>query len=47
MLTGDAKPVADAVARELGIDTVFAQVPPEAKAAKIEELQQRESGLGW
>jgi Cu2+-exporting ATPase len=39
MLTGDAKPVADAVARELGIDTVFAQVLPEQKAAKIKELQ--------
>jgi Cu2+-exporting ATPase len=39
MLTGDAKPVADAVARELGIDTVFAQVLPDQKAAKIKELQ--------
>ena len=39
MLTGDAKSVADAVARELGIDTVFAQVLPEDKAAKIRELQ--------
>ena len=41
MLTGDAQPVADAVARELGIDRVFAQVLPEAKAAKIEELQRQ------
>ena len=41
MLTGDAKPVADAVARELGIDTVFAQVLPDQKAAKIEELRGR------
>ncbi len=41
MLTGDAKPVVDAVARELGIDTVFAQVVPEEKAAKIQELQRR------
>jgi P-type Cu2+ transporter len=39
MLTGDAQAVADAVARELGIDRVFAQVLPDAKAAKIEELQ--------
>jgi Cu2+-exporting ATPase len=39
MLTGDAKPVADAVARELGIDTVFAQVLPEHKADRIKELQ--------
>jgi len=41
MLTGDAKAVADAVARELGIDTVFAQVLPEQKAAKIQELQRQ------
>jgi len=37
MMTGDAKPVADAVARELGIDKVFAEVLPEQKASKIEE----------
>ena len=41
MLTGDAQAVADAVARELGIDTVFAQVLPEDKAAKIQELQRQ------
>jgi Cu2+-exporting ATPase len=41
MLTGDAQTVADAVARELGIDKVFAQVLPDAKAAKIEELQRQ------
>ena len=41
MLTGDAKAVADAVARQLGIDSVIAQVLPEEKAAKIQELQQR------
>jgi P-type Cu2+ transporter len=41
MLTGDAQNVADAVARELGIDRVFAQVLPDAKAAKIEELQRQ------
>lgn len=41
MLTGDAQAVADAVARELGIDTVFAQVLPEQKAARIKELQAR------
>lgn len=39
MLTGDARPVAEAVARELRIDTVFAQVLPEQKSAKIKELQ--------
>jgi Cu2+-exporting ATPase len=41
MLTGDALPVAQAVAAELGIDTVFAQVLPEQKSQKIEELQRQ------
>jgi Cu2+-exporting ATPase len=39
MLTGDAQAVADAVAKELGIDTVFAEVLPDDKASKIRELQ--------
>jgi P-type Cu2+ transporter len=39
MLTGDSQAVADAVATELGIDTVFAEVLPEDKSRKIEELQ--------
>ncbi|MDF1524480.1 MAG: HAD-IC family P-type ATPase, partial [Trueperaceae bacterium] len=39
MLTGDAQAVADAVAEDLGIDTVFAQVQPEDKASKVTELQ--------
>jgi Cu2+-exporting ATPase len=41
MMTGDAQAVADAVAKELGIDTVFAQVLPEHKAGRIRELQAR------
>lgn len=39
MLTGDSQAVADAVARELGIDTVFAEVLPEHKDQKVLELQ--------
>src|SRR5207248_9932102 len=39
MMTGDARPVADAVADQLGIDTVFAEVLPEQKASEIEELK--------
>jgi Cu2+-exporting ATPase len=39
MMTGDAKPVADAVARELGIETVFAEVLPDQKASRIEEVK--------
>lgn len=39
MLTGDSQAVADSVARELGIDTVFAEVLPEDKAEKVKEMQ--------
>ncbi|MEO8397006.1 MAG: heavy metal translocating P-type ATPase, partial [Chloroflexota bacterium] len=41
MLTGDSEAVAQAVAKELGIDTVFAQVLPEHKDQKIAELQKQ------
>ncbi|HEX6925283.1 MAG TPA: heavy metal translocating P-type ATPase [Longimicrobiaceae bacterium] len=41
MLTGDAEAVAHTVARELRIDTVFAQVLPEDKAEKIRQLQRQ------
>jgi Cu2+-exporting ATPase len=41
MLTGDSRAVADRVASELGIDTVFAEVLPEEKAGKIRELQRQ------
>jgi P-type Cu2+ transporter len=46
MMTGDARPVADAVAAELGIDTTFAEVLPEQKASKIEELQRAGKRVG-
>jgi Cu2+-exporting ATPase len=39
MLTGDSRAVAEAVAGELGIDSVLAEVPPERKAQEIERLQ--------
>jgi Cu2+-exporting ATPase len=39
MMTGDAKVVADAVGAELNIDQVFAEVLPEQKSAKIDELK--------
>jgi Cu2+-exporting ATPase len=41
MITGDARQVAEAVATELGIDEVFAEVLPEDKERHIRELQQR------
>lgn len=39
MITGDAEPVAKWVAKELGIETAFAQVLPEHKVDKVKELQ--------
>ena len=39
MLTGDSRPVAEAVAKQLGIDHVFAEVLPEHKDQKVAELQ--------
>jgi Cu2+-exporting ATPase len=39
MLTGDSRPVAEAVAKELGIDHVFAEVLPEHKDQMVAELQ--------
>ncbi len=41
MLTGDAKAVAHAVAADLGIDTVFAEVLPGEKVDKIKELKRQ------
>ena len=41
MLTGDAQAVANAVAADLGIDSVFAEVLPGEKAEKITELKSR------
>jgi Cu2+-exporting ATPase len=40
MITGDARQVAEAVAAELGIDGVFADVLPEDKERHVRELQQ-------
>ena len=39
MITGDARQVADAVGRELGIDEVYAEVLPEDKDQAVVELQ--------
>lgn len=40
MLTGDSRPVAEAIARDIGIDEVHAELLPEEKVAVIERLQE-------
>lgn len=39
MLTGDNERTAQAIAREVGVDRVFAEVPPEDKAHEVRKLQ--------
>ena len=41
MLTGDNQRTAQAIARELGIDEIYADLKPEDKAVKVRELAQR------
>ncbi len=41
MITGDAQQVADAVADDLGVDEVMAEVLPENKDAEVARLQER------
>jgi Cu2+-exporting ATPase len=41
MITGDARQVADAVARDLGLDEVLAEVLPEDKANQVDLLRSR------
>jgi Cu+-exporting ATPase len=41
MITGDSQRVADAVAAQLGLDLVVAEVLPDQKAAEVRKLQER------
>ena len=46
MLTGDKKSVGEAVGRELGIDTVRAELLPEHKVEEVEALLEKTTGKG-
>jgi Cu2+-exporting ATPase len=46
MLTGDARAVAQAVAGDLGVDAVFAEVLPDQKASKVKQGQREGKRIG-
>jgi Cd2+/Zn2+-exporting ATPase len=46
MLTGDTRAVGEKVGRELGVDTVYAELLPWQKVEKLDELSKAKSGKG-
>jgi len=45
MLTGDNQATAEAIAKQVGLETVFAEVLPEEKASYVQQLQATSHGL--
>jgi Cd2+/Zn2+-exporting ATPase len=46
MLTGDTEAVGQAIGRELGVDTVYAELLPDQKVEKLEQLEKAHTGRG-
>ncbi len=46
MLTGDNRPTAEAIAREVGLEEFYAELLPQDKVKKLEELLQRYGRVG-
>jgi Cd2+/Zn2+-exporting ATPase len=46
MFTGDSKAVGESIAREIGLDTVYAELLPHQKVEHLESLEQARTGNG-
>lgn len=46
MLTGDSKAVGEAIAREIGLDTVYTELLPHQKVEQLEKLDKSRKGKG-
>ena len=46
MLTGDSKAVGEGIAKQIGLDTVYAELLPHQKVEYLETLEQSKSGSG-
>jgi Cd2+/Zn2+-exporting ATPase len=46
MLTGDSKAVGESIAKQIGLDTVYAELLPHQKVEYLEELERNKAGSG-